>query len=43
MVFGREKKSSENVHISLKTKSKTKPLNYLKIKIISKNWVKIIY
>ena len=39
MVFGPVKKSSGNIYISLKTKSKQKSLNYLKIKIISKNWI----
>ena len=37
MVFGPVKKSSENVHISLKTKSKHQ-VTYLKIQIISKSW-----
>ena len=37
MVFGPVKKSSENVHISLKTKSKHQ-VTYLKIQIISKCW-----
>ena len=37
MVFGPVKKSSENVHISLKTKSKYQ-VTYLKIQIISKCW-----
>ena len=36
MVFGPVKKSSENVHISLKTKSKHQ-VTYLKIQIISKS------
>ena len=36
MVFGPVKKSSENVHVSLKTKSKQQVI-YLKIKIISKS------
>ena len=39
MVFGPVKKSSENVHISLKTKSKHQ-VTYLKIQIISKSWIK---
>ena len=38
MVFGPVKKSSENVHISLKTKSKHQ-VTYLKIQIISKSWI----
>ena len=37
MVFGPVKNSSENVHISLKTKSKHQ-VTYLKIQIISKSW-----
>ena len=36
IVFGPVKKSSENVHISLRTKSKYH-VTYLKIKIISKS------
>ena len=36
MVFGPVKNSSENVHISLKTKSKHQ-VTYLKIQIISKS------
>ena len=38
MAFGPVKKSSENVHISLKTKSKHQ-VTYLKIQIISKSWI----
>ena len=38
MVLGPVKKSSENVHISLKTKSKHQ-VTYLKIQIISKSWI----
>ena len=38
VVFGPVKKSSENVHISLKTKSKHQ-VTYLKIQIISKSWI----
>ena len=38
MVFDPVKKSSENVHISQKTKSKHQ-VTYLKIKIISKSWI----
>ena len=38
MVFGPVKKSSENVHISLKTKSKYQ-VTYLKNQIISKSWI----
>ena len=37
MVFGAAKKSIENVHVSLKTKSKHQVI-YLKIQIISKCW-----
>ena len=37
MVFGPVKKSSENVHISLKTKSKHQ-VTYFRIQIISKCW-----
>ena len=37
MVFGPVKKSSENVHISLKTKSKHQ-VTYFKIQIISECW-----
>ena len=37
MAFGPVKKSGKNVYISLKTKSKHQVINYLKIKIISKN------
>ena len=36
MVFGPVKKFSENVHVSLKTKSKHQVIIYLKIKVISK-------
>ena len=38
MVFDPVKKSSENVHVSLKTKSKQQVI-YLKIKMISKSWI----
>ena len=38
MVFGPVKKSSENVHISLKTKFKHR-FTYLKIQIFSKCWI----
>ena len=38
MVFGPVKNSSENVHNSLKTKSKHH-VTYLKIQIISKSWI----
>ena len=38
VVFGPVKNSSENVHISLKTKS-THQVPYLKIQIISKSWI----
>ena len=42
MVFGPVKKSSENVHVSLKTKSKHQ-VTYLKIKVISNAEYKVIY
>ena len=38
MVFGMVKKSSENVHISLKNKSKHQ-VTYLKIQVFSKSWI----
>ena len=38
MVFGPVKNSSENAHISRKTKSKHQ-VTYLKIQIISKSWI----
>ena len=38
MVFGTVKKSSENVHVSPKTKSKHQ-VTYLKIQMISKSWI----
>ena len=38
MVFGPVKKSSKNVHISLKNKSKHQ-VTYLKIQIISRSWI----
>ena len=38
IVFGPVKKTSENVDVALKTKSKHQVI-YLKIKIISKSWI----
>ena len=38
MVFSPVKKSNENVHVSLKTKSKHQ-VTYLKIQMTSKSWI----